>query len=189
MRLYARLQLHLARSEHFYWNSKFVGNKKCDNSCVKNNSQRQIDRWTLFLKLSNVIRFTHARPPRVSQYWGGRERWAMWFQKKILQENISGENSFTDSEAGKKIVCSWWWWSAFKLIYWFVNSIEAWFNLQYRIQSCMIKPQFTDTHLIRTARYHTRQFALSTGKESSYISLNSTRFTGTPLIRVLSMTP
>ena len=25
----------------------------------------------------------------------------MWFQKKILQENISEENSFTDSEAGK----------------------------------------------------------------------------------------
>ena len=35
-----------------------------------------------------------------------------------------------------------------------------------------VKPWFTDNCLIRTPHYH-GQFALSTGKESPYISLNS----------------
>lgn len=103
MRLYARLELHLARSEHFYWNSKFIGNKKCYNSCVKNIIQRQIDRWILFLKLSNVIPLYSRKTTYSQSILRGRGRGAMWFQKKILQENIPGGYSFTDREAGKNL--------------------------------------------------------------------------------------
>ena len=52
--------------------------------------------------------------------------------------------------------------------------------------SSIVKPHFTDTHLIWTPCYY-GQFALSPGKESSYFSLNSTRIIRTPLIRTLSV--
>ena len=48
-----------------------------------------------------------------------------------------------------------------------------------------VKTRFTDTGLIRTPHYY-GQFSLSLGKESPYVF---SKFTDTPLIRILSMPP
>ena len=45
--------------------------------------------------------------------------------------------------------------------------------------SSIVKPHFTDTHLIWTPCYY-GLFAFSPGKESSYFSLNSTHIIMTP---------